>query len=114
MTAPTIHDLEGRLAAAAPEFMAWMREKRVWEWEREDDEETAFLLLDHLRLWLLEHRRERQALPRVWEGVEALAATEDPVLLNALMTALLEGHWPKAQQRLMGPRTRALWDQMRP
>jgi hypothetical protein len=30
------------------------------------------------------------------------------VLLNALAVGLLEGHWPRRQLALMGPRTRAL------
>jgi hypothetical protein len=107
-----IGDLEGRLDAAAPAYMAELRASEEWGWA-DTEQAKAFLILEHLRLWLLDHRGEPELLGAVWDAVEELAATDDELLLDALMAGLLEGWWPKAQQRMMGSRTRALWDQMR-
>ena len=104
-------DLEARLDVAAPAYMAELRASDEWGWA-DTEEAKAFLVLEHLRLWLLDHRRD-PALAPVWAAVEELADTDDPLLLNALTVGLLEGWWPEAQQRMMGPRTRALWDDVR-
>jgi len=101
--------LEQTLDAAVPDYMAWLRESREWSWERDDDG-TVFLLLEHLRLWLFE-RASRDGRRRAWEAVETLLPSDDELLLNALVVGLLEGHWPRKDRRLMGPRTRALWEE---
>ena len=105
MTEPTIHNLQGLLDASVPEFMTALRSESEWEWF-EDDQGRAFFTLEQLRAWLLGDARD--AAPRAWDAVESLMATSDPVLLNALAVGLLEGHWPRRQLELMGPRTRAL------
>jgi hypothetical protein len=102
MTDPTIHNLEALLDASLPEFMAQLRSETEWGW-LEDDQGRAFFALEQLRSWLL-----RDGGDAAWETVEALTDTSDPVLLNALAVGLLEGHWPRRQLALMGPRTRAL------
>ena len=63
-----------------------------------------------MRAWLL--RDAGDAAPRAWAVVEALSSTTDSVLLNALAVGLLEGRWPRRQLSLMGPRTRALHDEL--
>ena len=108
MTEPTIHTLEALLDASLPEFMASLRAQTEWSWQ-DDDEGRTFLALEHLRAWLLQDAGD--AAPRAWAAVEPLVATPDPVLLNALAVGLLEGHWPKRHLELMGPRTRALYDE---
>jgi hypothetical protein len=105
--------LEARLDAAVPEFMADLRASKEWSWV-DSEESKVFTLLEGLRLYLLDHRRDRDLHARAWAVVEELAPTEDELLLNALMVGLLEGHWPRRDASMMGPRTRALWDEMRP
>lgn len=105
MAEPTIHNLEALLDVSLPEFMSRLRAQVEWGWQ-EDDQGRAFVALEHLRIWLL--RDGGDAAPRAWAAVEALVATRDPVLLNALAVGLLEGHWPKRHLALMGARTRAL------
>jgi hypothetical protein len=102
MSEPTIHNLEALLDASLPEFMTALRAEAEWGW-LEDDQGRAFFALEQLRMWLL-----RDGDGAAWETVEALMATSDPVLLNALAVGLLEGHWPRRHLELMGPRTRAL------
>ena len=101
--------LEQTLDAAVPEYMEWLRASREWSWAR-DDEATTFLLLEHLRLWLFEHADGDQRR-RAWDAVETLLPTDDELLLNALAVGLLEGHWPRKDRRLMGQRTRELWEE---
>lgn len=101
--------LEQTLDAAVPEYMAWLRATPEWSWER-DEQATVFLALEHLRLWLLEQHLDPDARRRAWAAVEELAATTDELLINALAVGLLEGRWPRRDRRLMGPRTRALWE----
>jgi hypothetical protein len=108
MTEPTIHTLAALLDASLPEFMASLRARTEWGWQ-DDDQGRAFLALEHLRTWLLANAED--AAPTAWTTVESLVATRDPVLLNALAVGLLEGHWPKRHLALMGPRTRALYDE---
>ncbi len=98
--------LEQTLDAAVPEYMAWLRASREWSWAR-DEQATTFLLLEHLRLWLLERAGDDERR-RAWDAVETLLPSGDELLLNALAVGLLEGHWPRRDRRLMGPRTRAL------
>jgi hypothetical protein len=107
MTGPTIHDLQERLDAELPAFTSALRAERECDWPQ-DDQGRAFFALEQLRAWVLGAGGE--AAPQVWAAVERLLATEDPVLLNALAVGLLEGHWPRRQLDLMGPRTRALYD----
>lgn len=101
--------LEQTFDAAVPEYMAWLRDSREWGWDR-DEQGTVFLLLEHLRLWLFE-RASRDGRRRAWAAVETLLPTDDPLLLNALAVGLLEGHWPRRDRRLMGARTRELWEE---
>ena len=103
MTEPTIHNLEALLDASLPEFMTALRSETEWDWQ-DDDQGRAFFALEQLRAWLLDDAGDAA---RAWEIVEALMATSDPVLLNALAVGLLEGHWPRRHLELMGPRTRA-------
>lgn len=112
MSAPTVTDLEPTLEAMVPEYMTWLKAQDEWAWER-DAAGTVFLLLQHLRLWLQDLGRGHDDLrARAWAAVEQLAPTSDDLLLNGLMVGLLEGHWPRRDQRLWGPRTRALWDEI--
>jgi hypothetical protein len=101
--------LEGRLEAAVPEFMADLRASPEWSWS-DSDEAKTFTILEGLRLYLLDHKRDRDLHARAWAAVEELAQAPDPVLRNALEVGLLEGHWPARDVDLMGPRTRDLWD----
>jgi hypothetical protein len=101
--------LEQTLEAAVPEYMEWLRESGEPDFAR-DEQAITFLLLEHLRLWLFE-RAGRDGRRRAWEAVETLLPSDDELLLNALAVGLLEGHWPRRDQRLMGPRTRALWEE---
>jgi hypothetical protein len=94
--------LEQTLDAAVPEYMAWVRSS--------GEEVTVFLLLEHLRLWLFEHADGDQRR-RAWDAVETLFPSDDELLLNALAVGLLEGYWPRKHRRLMGPQTRALWEE---
>jgi hypothetical protein len=108
MTEPTIHNLEARLDASLPEFMSSLRAQTEWGWQ-DDDQGRAFLALESLRQWLLNDAGD--AAPRAWVTVEALVATHDSVLLNALAVGLLEGHWPRPHLKRMGAQTRALRDE---
>jgi hypothetical protein len=94
--------LEQTLDAAVPEYLEWVRAS--------GEQVTEFLLLEHLRLWLFEHADGDQRR-RAWDAVETLLPTEDELLLNAIAVGLLEGHWPRKDRRLMGPRTRELWEE---
>jgi hypothetical protein len=94
--------LEQTLDAAVPEYMEWVRSS--------GEQVTVFLLLEYLRLWLFEHADADQRR-RAWDAVETLLPTDDELLLNALAVGLLEGHWPRKDRRLMGPQTRALWEE---
>ena len=105
--------LEPRLDAAVPEFMAELRASKEWSWV-DDEDSRVFTILEHLRLYLLEHRRDRDLHARAWAAIEELAPTDDALLLNGLAVGLLEGYWPRRDAELMGPLTRALWDEMRP
>jgi hypothetical protein len=110
VSGPTVRELEPTLDAELPEYMQWLRTQDEWEWER-DDAGTVFLILQHLRLWLRRLGRGRgEVRARAWEAVERLASSTDELLLNGLEVGLLEGHWPRGDKRLWGPRTRALWD----
>jgi hypothetical protein len=104
-----VTELEARLAAAVPEYMAELRASDEWGWA-DTEPAQAFLILEHLRLYLLDHPRDRDLHARAWAAVEELARAPGPVLRNALEVGLLEGHWPRPDVELMGPRTRALWD----
>jgi hypothetical protein len=106
--------LEARLTAAVPEYMTSLRASKEWGWTAGDVEGRTCLMLEHLRLYLFHHRRDKDLHARAWAAVEELAAAPGTMVLDALMVGLLEGHWPKRDAALMGPRTRALWDQMRP
>jgi hypothetical protein len=101
--------LEQTLDAAVPEYMEWLRASREWSWAR-DEQATTFLLLEHLRLWLLERAGDDQRR-RAWDAVETLLPSDDELLRNALAVGLLEGHWPRRDRRLMGPLTRELWEE---
>jgi hypothetical protein len=105
----TAQAVEDALEAAVPEYTAWLRSGAEWSWER-DEQATVFLLLEHLRLWLLE-RADGDGRARAWAAVETLLPTSDDLLVNALAVGLLEGHWPRRDVRAMGPRTRALWEE---
>jgi hypothetical protein len=105
--------LEARLDAAVPEFMTELRASQEWSWIDSEDS-RVFTILEGLRLYLQDHRRDRDLHARAWAAIEELAPTDDELLLNGLMVGLLEGHWPRRDAGLMGPRTRALWDEMRP
>jgi hypothetical protein len=106
-------DVQARLEAAVPEYMAWLRSFPEWGWTESDRDGRVFLLFEHLRLYLLEHRDELDVVSRAWEEVEHLTLTDDALVINALVVGLLEGWWPKRQQAMMGERTRALWDEVR-
>jgi hypothetical protein len=100
--------LEQTFQDAVPEYTAWLRASPEWPWER-DEQGTVFLVLEHLRLWLQEAAGD-DARRRAWAAVESLLPTGDELLLNGLAVGLLEGHWPRRDRRLMGPRTRELRD----
>jgi hypothetical protein len=106
-------DVQARLEAAVPEYMTWLRSFDEWAWTEGDRDGRTFLLFEHLRLYLLEHRDELDVVSRAWEVIEVLTTSGDALMINALVVGLLEGWWPKRQQAMMGPRTRALWDEMR-
>jgi hypothetical protein len=107
-------DVQARLEAAVPEYLEWLRARPEWGWTEDDRGDRTFLLLEHLRLYLLEHRDALDVVSRAWAEVERLTATDDALVVNALVVGLLEGWWPKRQRAMMGPRTRALWDETRP
>jgi hypothetical protein len=100
--------LEQTLDAAVPDYMEWLRASDEWRWAR-DEQATTFLLLEHLRLWLFE-QAGGDGRRRAWDAVETLLPSDDELLVNALAVGLLEGDWPRRDRRLMGPRTRALWE----
>jgi hypothetical protein len=102
-------DLQRTFDAAVPEYMEWLRASREWSWAR-DEEATTFLLLEHLRLWLFERAGDDERR-RAWDAVETLLPSDDELLLNALAVGLLEGDWPRKHRRLMGQRTRELWEE---
>jgi hypothetical protein len=104
-------DMEPLFAAELPAFMRQAMAGGGWDVE-DTPELIASTLLGGLRLWLLEQPRRRRSdeVARAFEVVERLAHTDDPRLENALCVELLEGRWPRGHLRLMGPRTRELWE----
>lgn len=107
----TLADVEPLLAAELPGFMRWAMGAKLWD-ENNDPEFIGSALLGDLRLWLLEQPRWRHSdrVAHAFDVIERLAHTDDPRLKNALCVELLEGWWPRRQRRLMGPRTRELWE----